>query len=151
MQIGGRINTLVWLCNMIGFLLNWLDYKPAKHRALRGKRKDPRVMWGDGAPKSTYHLPHSFIQSLGNSSLLFQNHFMLLHDSHQDVGTRMAGWGTICLSWSAAGGWAHGDRQQREEKAEGRIWGHWSGQERKKEMENNRLREPREPEKNVVS
>lgn len=39
MQIGGRINMLVWLCNMIGFLLNWLDYKPAKHRALGAREK----------------------------------------------------------------------------------------------------------------
>lgn len=33
----------------------------------------------------------------------------------------------------------------------GVVWGHCYGQERKKEMENNRLREPTEPEKNVVS
>lgn len=89
---------------MISFLLNGFDYKAARNRALIGKGKDPRVMWGDGAPESMYHLPHDFAQSLGSSSSLFQTRIMLLHDSHQDAGTRMAGSGTICLSWSAVGG-----------------------------------------------
>lgn len=59
-----RINTLVWLCTMISFLLNWFDDKAARRRSLTGKGRDPRVVLGDGAPRSMYHLPHDSVQSL---------------------------------------------------------------------------------------
>ena len=73
--------------------------------------------------QNQWHLPHLFVQGLGNRSSLFQNHVVLLHDSHQDAGTRRARLGTICPSWSAASERAPRDRRERKEKGEGRVWG----------------------------
>lgn len=123
MQMSGRINILVWLCKMTSSFpeLVWLE--------------SCKAQWSDGwcgamELQDQCHLPQGFVQDLGCSSSLFQNHFMLLCDSRQEAGTRRARLRTICPNWSTGSGWAYGDRQQQE-KVKGRVWGAliWAGEE----------------------
>lgn len=106
------------------------------------------MVWGNGAPGSmspaSQFCPGPGLQFITVPKSFHATPWLSSGSWHQKgkVGNHLPE--LECCKWMA-----HENREQREEKVKGRVWGHWYGQERKKEVEN-RLREQTEPEKKML-